>query len=647
MKIIIRKFKRLENLELKVPAEITGGNGVGKTSILEAISFVLTGKDQNGKEFAQVYDNRVDLHDAIADVSYFDDYGNEFRRVVEPTFTTSRSGEETLKIMRSTRCTKNGIDTNDFSGEFNDFYKFGTDYFFNQKETDQRAMFIDLMKSLLPSYDVAEAQLKLKSLQKTQRDTQSDITIERKALKAIQNVEVKEMPSDIEALENEYQNLIKSSSDNQRLISEINSQNNKLLSDYRNKKSYLEFKIQSKKLNLENSKYEIEHRTATLKQVESTSFNGYEEADTSVLNELLDDANSKLAKSEYYTDLNEFAKVYASKNPIVSENMERMKRLRYVTPENLPEGEKLTDVCSSCGVASQGVLDNGIKNIIDGLKAENKQILESEMRAVNGVYLTLKDERDRLQSQLNRIEEQNKRNAENTEKLKRAFDIKKTNQIDELKKEIALQEKNIITIFEAEILSLEKQLADLQEPKMKELPTELSISDELQEAHVQYQNLRDEFVGAKAVNKNNENIKAKKEIEIQKFRDLLMQVDTEIITLQEEITDYFSNLTNVVEKEFSGKIKIGVELQEYIISKDEYKDAFKITADGKVFPHECNGALINNTKLQVLATLQRLKGYNGITIMDNAEANTTQPIEPCDLNLVIARATSDKELIIK
>ena len=33
---------------------------------------------------------------------------------------------------------------------------------------------------------------------------------------------------------------------------------------------------------------------------------------------------------------------------------------RYATPENLPEGEKLTDVCC-CGVSSQGVLDNGIK----------------------------------------------------------------------------------------------------------------------------------------------------------------------------------------------------------------------------------------------------------------------------------------------
>lgn len=646
MKIVIRKFKRLENLTVNVPAEITGGNGIGKTSILEAISFVLTGKDQTGREFAQIYDNRVDLHDAIADVSYFDDYNNEFRRVVEPTFTTSRSGEETLKVMRSTRCTKNGIDVNDFSSEFNDFYKFGTDYFFNQKETDQRAMFIDLMKSLLPSYDVAEAQLKLKSLKKTQRDTQSDITIERKALKAIQDVEIKEIPADIEALENEYQNLIKSSSDNQRLISEINRENNALLSEYRNKKSDLEFKIQSGKLNLKNSQNEIQRLTISLKYVECTNFNGYEETDTSSLNELLDEANSKLSESEYFTDLNEFAKVYGKTNPIVSANMERMKRLRHATPENLPEGEELTDVCSSCGVSSQNVLDNGIKNIIDGLKAENKQILEAEMRAVNGVYLTLKDERDRLQSQLNRIEEQNKRNAENHEKTKRAFDIKKTNQIDELKKEIALQEKNIVA-FGAEISSLEKHLKDIREPKMKELPTELSISDELMEAHTQYQELRDEIVGAKAVNKNNEEIKAKKEAEIQKFRNLLLEVDAEIIKLQSEITDYFSNLTNVVEKEFSGKIKIGVELQEYVISKDEYKDVFKITADGKVFPHECNGALIKNTKLQILATLQRLKGYNGITIMDNAEANTTQQIEPCGLNLVIARATSDKELIIK
>ena len=75
-------------------------------------------------------------------------------------------------------------------------------------------------------------------------------------MKSIQDVEVKEIPADLEALENEYQNLIKSSSDNQRLISEINRENNKLLSEYRKQQSDLEFKIQNSKLNLKNSQNE-------------------------------------------------------------------------------------------------------------------------------------------------------------------------------------------------------------------------------------------------------------------------------------------------------------------------------------------------------------------------------------------------------
>ncbi|HTO36323.1 MAG TPA: hypothetical protein VLZ72_08795, partial [Flavobacterium sp.] len=62
---------------------------------------------------------------------------------------------------------------------------------------------------------------------------------------------------------------------------------------------------------------------------------------------------------------------------------------------------------------------------------------------------------------------------------------------------------------------------------------------------------------------------------------------------------------------------------------------------------ECNGAFKNNVKLQLLRGLQNLKGYKGITIFDNAEANTTDPINGEGLNLVIARATGDKELLIK
>src|SRR5678816_3507829 len=240
MKLQIHKFKRLENLTIDVPAEISGANGIGKTTILEAISFCLTGKDLDGSTFAEIYDNRQTHHEAIADVSYFDDYGNEYRREVQPVFETNRQGEEKLKVLRNTSCTKNKIDCNDFASEFEDFYKFGTGFFFNQKETEQRSIFIDLMKSLLPNFDVKEAQEKLKSLKKTQRDTVDEIKSTRAMLKKMTDEEIPEIPKELQSKENEYQNILQSSSKNAELISKINAENNALISTFRAEKSKIE-----------------------------------------------------------------------------------------------------------------------------------------------------------------------------------------------------------------------------------------------------------------------------------------------------------------------------------------------------------------------------------------------------------------------
>jgi hypothetical protein len=120
-----------------------------------------------------------------------------------------------------------------------------------------------------------------------------------------------------------------------------------------------------------------------------------------------------------------------------------------------------------------------------------------------------------------------------------------------------------------------------------------------------------------------------------------------IVKLKSDISDYFSNMKGVIKQEFAGEIDIDVQLLEYVMARDEYKDCFKITANGKVFPYECNGALQNNVKMQILFNLQRLADYTGITILDNCESNTTQEINTLGLNCVLAYATLDKELLIK
>ena len=166
-------------------------------------------------------------------------------------------------------------------------------------------------------------------------------------------------------------------------------------------------------------------------------------------------------------------------------------------------------------------------------------------------------------------------------------------------------------------------------------------------AHSEFETINERIIGAKAINANNAKLIESRTAEIKLKQSNLLEIIEKITTLTTEISDYFSNLAAIVKQEFAGDIELDVQLLEYVMSKDEYKDCFKITANCKVFPYECNGALQNNVKMQVLANLQRLKGYTGVTVMDNCEANTTQPVNTCGLNCVLAYATNDNELIIK
>jgi len=206
--------------------------------------------------------------------------------------------------------------------------------------------------------------------------------------------------------------------------------------------------------------------------------------------------------------------------------------------------------------------------------------------------------------------------------------------------------KNIIDQLVISRDQLKNDLANLTEPTPERLPETIEISEQLKQAHADFELQNKEITKQIGVNENNVRLRAQYNAEIKQLQDSLFTIGEEIAKLTAEISDYFSNLEGIVKSEFAGKIEIGVELLEYVMSRDEYKDCFKITANGKVFPYECNGALQNNLKLQILATFQRLKGYTGITLMDNCEANTTQPVETCGLNCVLAYATNDENLSI-
>ena len=653
MKIQIKKFKTIENLEISIPAKISGGNGIGKSTILEAISFVLTGKDLSGNEFKQVYDNRVDLHDAIADVSYFDAYGNEFQRIVKPIFQTNRAGIEEIKIKRSTECRKNGIPVNDFSEDFADFYKFGTDYFFNQKEDVQRSIFIDLLKSKMPNFDVNAASLKLKELKKSQKIEVDLVKGLQDAQKNTKDVEVPEIPAGLIQANAEYQKILLSS--NPDAVTEVNKRNNDLMSDYFKKKTGLQSEISALEVWIDRLKNQIEIETGKLETVGNSRFAPISQYSTEDLRLQISNLTDILSRLEYFETIESYAAKYFSKNPVLVENQAKITELmsKIFVPSsddksnNCPLSGEFCETAKLHSEKSQMFKFNSeIKEKIAAIKSHNRQILTNELHSINQDCLSVRNELDDAAIKLNRLIEQNaKIEAENksseasheSTKLTQIYAIQ--HKIDELQVELQKLSK--------QLTEKQTELSNLTEPPPEKLPEQAVISEELKAKNQDYEALKIEINKAQGVNENNAKLKAEREIQIKEKQENLLQIGSEIVTLTEEISNYFSNLSEIVKTEFAGDIQIDVELLEYVMSRDEYKDCFKITANGKVFPYECNGALQNNLKMQILFNFQRLKDYKGITIMDNCEANTTQPINSLGLNCVLAFATNEEKLTIK
>ena len=654
MKITIKKFKSLESVTFEIPAEITGGNGTGKSTILEAISFCLTGKDLNGNEFKQVYDNRVDLHDAVADVSYFDNYGNEYRRIVAPVFQPSRAGIEEIKIKRNTVCKKNDIAVNDYAPEFADFYKFGTDFFFNQKEDVQRAIFIDALKSKMPVYDITANSLKLKELVKSQKLAVSEIESLRDLQKNTKDVEVLEISDELKKLNADY--LALSSTDNSKAISVVNAKNNLAMNIYLDKKSDISDQIIKLKTEKGLKKSAIETKAFDLEKIQRTVFVKAEKKEVQTIDNKLFILEANLSEAKFYETINAYAADFFSKNPILVQNSKEIGVIN--NREFVPsEAESTSSACPLSGeicetaklykdASAKLIFDNQKTAELEKLKAENRAILEKEMYNANQGYQNIKRQIDSLNIELAEISDFNLKVDAASERGEAHFNLDKSQKIAALNTELKTLRTESDKI-ETGIAIFEKQLSEMVQPSPESLPEFAEISDELKTANAMFKLANDSLIGNTAINENNAKNREKYESDIKEKQTLLFDLDKTVVRIKNEISDYFSNLAGIVKSEFAGSIEIGVELLEFVMSRDEYKDCFRITANGKAFPFECNGALQNNVKLQVLSALQKLNGYNGITVMDNCEANTTQKIETCGLNCVLATANLEKELTIK
>lgn len=101
MEIRIKKFMELQDVVFSTPCEISGRNGQGKTTLLRAILYVLSGKDIDGSTFSEnVYPfNPANASDCFADVSVIHE-GRTFRKETAAKEIRA-AGETESKIVKS------------------------------------------------------------------------------------------------------------------------------------------------------------------------------------------------------------------------------------------------------------------------------------------------------------------------------------------------------------------------------------------------------------------------------------------------------------------------------------------------------------------------------------------------------------------
>lgn len=648
MKIKIKKFKRLENVEFAVPATIAGGNGSGKTTMLEAISFCLTGKDLTGKVFDELYDNRVPLQEAVADVEFTDSYHNTFRRVVKPQFAINRQGEEKLKIARSTQCYKNGIESNDYAPLFDDFSKLGTNWLFEQNETDMRKFFISLLKDRMPDFDLNEKQAELKQNKKLQNSEKSAIEALNNA--NIQDVEVPE----ITASDDEYQNALLSRQSTSKSAENANAENQKRLSAHNAKLSAISTEMSQNEKYLGLAMIELKKAKEALKEAKNECFAPQELKPTENIVAEIERLNTELAEKPFFNDLQEvydggFCKEATSN----AEKIKELAKKEFVYVESENDGKcPLSNI--ECPTAKEHAKEaQRVKfeaeraKEMEALRAENRVALNNFMSKCNSDFLASKNLLELAEKSLAQIDKQNADIQKKNEEISNRFETEKQKKIAELTEKVN-ELTQAISEFEANSEKLKAEYEVVNSTKIEFVEVaDVVISDELKAKHELFEAQKKAKIEAEAINTHNQKLREQNETEKQRIRQSLMAIAEKIADLEAEISDYFANLADIVTEVFTGDYKIEVELQKYVITKDEYADCFIITADGKKFPYECNGAMQNNVKLQVLNGLQKLAGYKGLTVFDNAEANTTTPLNTLELDAVVAMATNEKSLTIK
>ncbi len=544
MKIKIKKFMELQDIDLATPCTISGRNGSGKTTIIRAVLWVMSGKDIDGTTFSEnVYPNFVgNISDCNADVSVFLQ-GREFRKETNGK-ETRKAGEEESIIVKSiaTKYYVDGqiVNSSSYSEEIQKYTK-GFDFQLFANPNYLEAMTKDEKKAIFQkifNFEEFTADVSTTTLKNQIANTNEKIKELKNQVKGFAEV-IKPEPIEISDFDTPIEEIESQIKENTPKLTETEvAENNEIYTqlDLLQKEQFEELiLIECKPLkNVENLKNK-------LNDILSRQFNANE------FNLKIDSLQKKLSK------------IVALENALSGGGCSTCS---LCTLEDCPSravgGKSIESIQFELDMMEDKdvvILQEKIESLIvqkKNAETEFEQAKEAEKTEIEAEIAKIEAENAKIEAENAKIEAENAKKLEDHKSRKLSFEAEKEEKIKELKNSINFAKQvNNDDLYE--------KLADLKNKKNAQ------------------QNLIDEFnkkMGAF------ENAKMQIEIknsEIEKLVVVRAEKERKFILQKEAERNYYENL----QKQINEKLPENISLFLYTKNKsnDDYSAVFDLTFD--------------------------------------------------------------------
>lgn len=637
--IVIRNFKGFKEFKLEAEGndlKVYGDNATGKTTIFDAFSWVLFGKDSNDSaSFAwkplDKNNNEINHLETEVEIQLdIDGQTLELSRMVKEKWTRKRgSNSESFEGHESeyridgikTTLTKYKKKIEEVISE--DTFKQLTNVYYvaeTMKVKDRRSLLFSLVEEVTDQ-EVIDSKKELKPLEaildgRSVDDKRQLITEERRNVKR----DLDRIPDRIDEVDRSMPDLTLLDQDElNKEVEKVNKAINEKESDissYSNGDQLSNFRAELKSKEAELKTARSEYR---LHQNDSIGDLQDEKQEVknrlSVANDNLATEHIENGRIEY--DIKVHEKKIESLNVSISELRDHYKK---VAAKTYPDFDEHKKTCALCG---QDYPEDQQEQMINNYEKERAQFNQEKAEKLENINDEGRKYKEKIEQAKEDLEEKWKLITVNT-KFKElevvSSDVKK--ELDEIDKQIAdireqripfEQSEDYIRITK-EIESLEQELSDFQKGNREKTAEMESELDNLKEEKEKLQNQLYQFkLVEKQEARRNELIDDEK-----KLASRYGELDNQLFLLDEFVRTKVSLLTSKINDQFN---LVTFKLFEEQINGG-LKEVCEPLVDGVPFSSGLNSAARINAGLDIINTLSRLEGVSAPIFVDNSESIT-------------------------